>query len=210
MLPGSRSWRDTRFVALDVETTGLDLAHDEVISFAGIPIESGRIIAAEAVRGLVRPCAASTGASTRIHGLRDRDLSGAPTAPEALAPLAELLPGRVPVVHAQWVERTFLGKAGCPLPRRLVDTALVWRMLSIGRGESDPGTCSLSAIAWALGLPSHRPHTAEGDTLTAAQVFLAMATHLEPRGQASVRALTRAHNNVRAWHLWQGSAISGG
>ena len=74
----------------------------------------------------------------------------------------------------------------------------------------DPGTCSLSTIAWALGLPSHRPHTAEGDTLTAAQVFLAMATHLEPRGQASVRALTRAHNNVRAWHLWQGGAFNGG
>ena len=50
MLPGSRSWRDTRFVALDVETTGLDLAHDEVISFAGIPIESGRIIAARELK----------------------------------------------------------------------------------------------------------------------------------------------------------------
>ena len=107
MLPGRRSWRDTRFVAIDIETTGLDPARDEVISFAGIPIESGRIIAAEAVRGLVRPREASTGASTEIHGLRDRDLTGAPTAPEALAPLAALLPHRVPVVHAQWVERTF-------------------------------------------------------------------------------------------------------
>ena len=206
MLSGRRSWRDTRFVAIDIETTGLDPERDEVISFAGIPIESGRIIAAEAVRGLVRPREASTGASTEIHGLRDRDLTGAPTAPEALAPLAALLPHRVPVVHAQWVERTFLRKGGCPLPRRIVDTALLWRMLSIGRGEPDPGTCSLSTIAWALGVPSHRPHTAEGDTLTAAQVFLAIATHLETRGQASVRALTLAHNNVRAWHLWQGSA----
>ena len=59
----------------------------------------------------MRPRTASTGASTEIHGLRDRDLAGAPTAPEALAPLAALMPGRIPVVHAQWVERTFLRKA---------------------------------------------------------------------------------------------------
>lgn len=210
MLLRSRSWRHTRFVALDVETTGLNPKRDEVISFAGIPIESGRIIVAEAVGGLVRPRAASTGGSTAIHGLRDRDLSGAPAAPEALAPLAALLRGRVPVVHAQWVERTFLRKAGCPLPRGLVDTALLWRVLSIERDEPDPGTCSLSTIAWALGLPSHRPHTASGDTLTAAQVFLALATRFEARGQGSPRALTRAHTTLRAQQVWRGGLVSGG
>jgi DNA polymerase III subunit epsilon len=112
--------------------------------------------------------------------------------------------GRTPVVHASWVERTFLGKAGCGLPRRIVDTALLWRLLSIERGEGDPGTCSLSVIAAALELPAHRPHEAEGDALTAAQAFLAMATHLEVRGHATVRALTRARWDVRAWQLWHG------
>jgi DNA polymerase III subunit epsilon len=200
----SPSWRDARFIAIDVETTGLDPKRDEVISYAGIPIESARIIAPKAVTGLVRPLTASTGASTEIHGLRDYDLAGAPAAPEALAPLRSVMEGRVPVVHAQWVERTFLRKAGCPLPRRIADTALLWRLLSIERGERDPGTCSLSTIAWALGLPAHRPHTAEGDTLTCAQVFLAIATHLEASGYATVRALTGARRNVRAWQLWQG------
>ncbi len=112
--------------------------------------------------------------------------------------------GRIPVVHASWVERTFLRKAGCPLPRRIVDTALLWRLLSLERGERDPGTCSLSAIAAALGLPAHRPHEAEGDALTAAQVFLAMATHLEARGHGTVRSLTAARRNLRAWQLWHG------
>ena len=198
-------WREARFIAIDVETTGLDPRRDEVISFAGIPIEAARIIASQSVCGLVRPREASTGASAEIHGLRDHDLADAPPAPEALAPLAALMPGRVPVVHAQWVERTFLRKAGCPLPRRIVDTALLWRLLSVGRGEPDPGTCSLSTIAGALGLPAHRPHTAEGDTLTAAQVFLAMATHLEARGRETVRDLTRARSEVRAWQVWHGS-----
>jgi DNA polymerase III subunit epsilon len=202
MLRPSPSWREARFIAIDVETTGLDPRRDEVISFAGIPIESARIVAPEAVSGLVRPRDATTGASTEIHGLRDYDLTGAPQAPDALAPLAVAMRGRIPVVHAQWVERTFLRKAGCPLPRRIVDTALLWRLLSVGRGERDPGTCSLSTIAWGLGLPAHRPHTAEGDTLTAAQVFLAMATRLEPLGRSTVRELTRARRELRAWQTW--------
>jgi DNA polymerase III subunit epsilon len=198
------SWREARFIAIDVETTGLDPRRDEVISFAGIPIEGSRIIASESVHGLVRPYTSSTSASIEIHRLREDDLAGSPRAPEALAPLAARMPGRIPVVHASWVERTFLSKAGCPLPRRIVDTAVLWRLLSIERGARDPGTCSLSTIAAALGLPAHRPHQAEGDALTAAQVFLAMATHLEGRGHGTVRAMTRARWTLRAWQLWHG------
>lgn len=198
----SPSWREARFITIDVETTGLDPKRDELISFAGVPIEAARIVISESVHGLVRPRAASLGSSTKIHGLRKEDLAAAPQAPEALAPLAERMRGRIPVVHASWVERTFLRKAGCPLTRRIVDTAVLWRLLSVERGEADPGTCSLSAIAGALGLPAHQPHTAEGDTLTAAQVFLAMATHLEAHGHGTVRSLSSARRALRARQLW--------
>jgi DNA polymerase III subunit epsilon len=200
----SRSWREARFVVIDVETTGLDPRRDEVISFAGIPIESARILAAEAVHGLVRPHVAPGDASIAIHRLREDDLAAAPRAPEALAPLAAVMSGRIPVVHASWVERTFLRKAGCPLPRRIVDTAVLWRLLSVERGGRDPGVCSLSVIAAALGLPAHRPHVAEGDALTAAQAFLAMATHLEVRGYAAVGALTGTRRDLRGRQLWHG------
>jgi DNA polymerase-3 subunit epsilon len=200
----SPSWREAPFIAIDVETTGLDPRRDEVISFAGIPIESGRIIASESVHGLVHPRVAPGGASIAIHRLREDDLAAAPRAPEALAPLAALMHGRTPVVHASWVERTFLRRAGCPLPRRIVDTAALWRLLSIERGGRDPGVCSLSVIAAALGLPAHRPHQAEGDALTAAQAFLAMATHLEARGRGSVRRLAGARWDLRGWQLWHG------
>ena len=44
----NRSWREARFIAIDIETTGLDPQRDEVISFAGIPIESARIIVSDA------------------------------------------------------------------------------------------------------------------------------------------------------------------
>jgi DNA polymerase III subunit epsilon len=202
------SWRAARFLVIDVETTGLDPRRDEVISFAGVPVEGGRIVASGAVHGLVRPESPPAASSVVIHGLRTADLAAAPSAATAFPPLAHSLPGRVPVAHAAWVEREFLRPhlraLGCPLPRQIVDTALLWRLLSIQRGERDPGTHRLSAVAEALGLPAHRPHEAEGDALTAAQAFLALATHLEAHGRGTVRALTGAHWFLRAWRLWHG------
>ena len=204
--PARGSWRADRFVVVDVETTGLDPERDEILSFAAVPVEHGRIALRGTLSGLVRPSAAPPAASVTIHGLRAADLADAPPAPEALSALPGALRGRIPVAHAAWIERAFLtpplrGLGAAP-PRRMVDTAVLWRLLCLDRGEGDPGWCSLASIAAALGLPSHRPHEAEGDALTTAQVFLALATHLEARGRGSTRALTGAERRLRAWKLW--------
>jgi DNA polymerase-3 subunit epsilon len=201
----SRSWRRARFLVVDVETTGLDPARDEIVSFAGLPVDEGRVLTAAAVGGLVHPQAAPAPSSVEIHGLRTADLAAAPAATEALRPLAAAMRGRTPVAHAAWVERAFLtkplGMLGTRMPRRMVDTALLWRLLSIQRGDGDPGWCALSTIAEALGLPAHRPHVAEGDALTTAQAFLALATHLEALGRGGVRELAGAAWFVRGWRL---------
>jgi DNA polymerase-3 subunit epsilon len=111
------------------------------------------------------------------------------------------------------VERGFLRPRlralGFAFPRRIVDTAVLWRALCIARGDGDPGWCALSVVAAGLQLPAHRPHVAEGDALTTAQAFLALATHLESSGPMTVRALTGADWRVRAYRLWHGPFSSG-
>jgi DNA polymerase III subunit epsilon len=210
---GRTSWRLARFTVVDLETTGLDTRRDEVLSFAAVPIDAGRIVAAATVTGLVRPETPPPGSTIEIHGLLAADVADAPPGPEALAPLAEALRGRIPVAHAAWIERDFLRprlrELGFALPRRMIDTALLWRALCIARGEKDPGWCSLAALAAALELPSHRPHVAEGDALTTAQAFLALATHLEERGRGSVRALALAERTVRVHRFWNRVVRSG-
>jgi DNA polymerase III epsilon subunit-like protein len=62
------------------------------------------------------------------------------------------------------------------------------------RHRSIPCPISLTALAEELGLPVHRPHAADGDALTTAQVFLALATELdrsEPQTVGSLVSLGR-------------------
>jgi DNA polymerase-3 subunit epsilon len=206
-------WREARFVVVDLETTGLDPRRDEIVSFAAIPVDGACIVAGDVLVGLVRPETPPPGSSIEIHGLRPADLATAAPAAEALAPLAAAMEGRTMVAHAAWVERDFLGPPlralGAGLSRHTVDTAALWRLLCVDRGEPDPGWCSLSAIAEALGLPSHRPHEADGDALTTAQAFLALATHLEEHGHATVGALSAAEAELRARQLWQPPGAQG-
>jgi DNA polymerase-3 subunit epsilon len=48
----------------------------------------------------------------------------------------------------------------------------------------------------SLGLPTHRPHHALGDALTTAQVFVALATHLNAFSTETVRSLARAKTRL--------------
>jgi DNA polymerase-3 subunit epsilon len=170
---------------IDLETTGLDPASDEIISFATVTVSGGRITLADASYELIRPNRMPTSETIRIHGLREADLADAPRLEEVLDRLLPALAGRALVGHVASVDRGFLGSAlstrGLALVNPWVDTAALdrerRRLRRLPPAGSDP--VGLSDLARSLGLPVHRPHHADGDALTTAQAFIALATHLE-------------------------------
>jgi len=185
---------------VDLELSGLDPLTDEIISFAAVPIDAGRVVTGDALYGLCRPTRPLPEQSILIHGLRTVDLDEAPALDEAIQPLLAAMAGRVLVAHVAWVERSFLERAfqrqGIRLREPVLDTHELGRLLAIARhGPSAPST--LSDLAQSLALPVHRPHHALGDALTTAQVFLALATHLEEFGAETVKSLARANQRVR-------------
>jgi DNA polymerase III subunit epsilon len=208
---GRLPWTAARFLVVDVETTGLDLRRDEIISFGAVPVEDGAIPAGRMLYGLVRPQRAPPAASIEIHGIRPHDLEQAPPPGEALRPLGEALASRELVAHAAWVERGFLVPAlrplGAKVPRTPIDTAQLWRLLCVDRGQDDPGYTPLDELAMKLGLPVHRRHHALGDALTTAQAFLALATMLAARGRDSVRELKAAERRMRTHAVLHGRAM---
>ena len=186
-------WREAAFCVVDLETTGLDPRADAILAWAAVPVDGGRVVLSGAREGLVRPPGAVPAESIRIHGLREIDLAGAPTPEEAAEALREVMDGRVLVAHAAWVEQAFLRRAlGARLRGPVVDTRTLGRLwLLLRDGHAEP-RLSLGALAQALGLPAHRPHTAAGDALTTAQAFIALATLLEAHGTETVSSLAGA------------------
>ena len=190
-----RPWRDAEFVVVDLETTGLDLRRDEIVSYGAVVVRHGRALAGSSVYGLVRPTRPVSRESVEVHALRLEDLAGAPTLAECAPRLVELLTGRVLVAHAAWVERAFLGRAlgagGARLEGPVVDTAALAReALAVRDGEE--GEPQLERLVTSLGLPVHTPHHALGDALTTANLFLALVGRLETREPQTVRSLTVA------------------
>jgi DNA polymerase-3 subunit epsilon len=188
-------WRETTFTVIDLEMTGLNPANDEIISFATVTVRHGRVQLHDARYELVRPDRMPSWDTIRIHGLREADLAEAPPLDEALDGLLEALARRPVVAHVASIDAGFLSAAlephGLNLRNPVVDTAALAMELSRLRRERPPSnaggtttgiavsTPGLGDLARWLGLPVHRPHEADGDALTTAQAFIALATHLE-------------------------------
>jgi len=201
-LPGPRTpWRAAAYCVVDLELSGLDPRQNEIVSFGALPIEDGRVRLDGAVSGLVRPTRPLAEASIRVHGIRAADLAHAPALPDALEPLLEAMAGRVLVAHHAPVERAFLGAALRGLRVRLrgpvLDTAILARIWLAERDGALPGRMGLTELARACGLPVHSPHTAIGDALTTAQLFIVAVSQLDARRPETLGRLARGGGRLR-------------
>jgi DNA polymerase-3 subunit epsilon len=211
---GQIPWREAEFSIIDLELTGLDPSAHEIVSFACVTVARGRVRLDDARHGTVRPRRMPDPDTIRIHGLLEADLADAPSLDQALEDILEAITGRVLVAHVAAIETGFLRAAledrGLRLVNPIVDTASLGvelrrlrREPPLGRDGDQPPRVAISSpglgvLARSLALPVHRPHHADGDALTTAQVFIALATHLEAfRDPLTVGALVRISKQGR-------------
>ena len=175
-------WRSIDYCVIDVETTGLDLRQDEIISLGSTQIHEARIKTAGNFYREVRPRRLPSVDSMRVHGLRSIDLENALSLEEIIPDFAAQIGGRVVIAHAAWIERAFLQRhlrrTGLEFSKPMIDTAALARAAGYAQ-ESNGREPSLEFLARRLNLPAYAPHNALGDALTTAVVFLALATRLE-------------------------------
>ena len=189
------SWRQAEFVVVDLETSGLDPTRDEILSFASIPVRAGRVVPAELVTTLIAPRRPPASESIRIHGLREADLRHQQPLESQIDRIAAALGGRILVAHFAWIERSFLERVlpvERPLGPHVIDTMQLARTVIAADGGSCPEYPQLGQLAEILNLPVHRPHHADGDALTTAQVFIALANRLDRTRDVTVGELLAA------------------
>ena len=180
--PG-RDYRDVEYIAVDLETTGLDMRRDQILSIGWVLVEGNRIRLESARHRLVRVEGDIPADSAVIHQITDDEAArGLPLA-EALPEFLQELSGRVLIAHHARIELGFIGAAckrlwGKGLLVRAVDTQAVARRLLERRQIPFKGSdLRLHALCERYNLPRHGAHNALSDALSAAELFLAQAAH---------------------------------
>lgn len=110
-LLGSQQFMEsTNFVALDIETTGLNAQEDDIVSIGLVPFDHDRIYLAHAKHWVVAS-EQLTSESVVVHRITHTEVAEAPRLKSILPELVECLQGKQVVVHYRYMEREFLRTA---------------------------------------------------------------------------------------------------
>lgn len=124
-----RRMDDTRFVVLDVETTGLNTSVDKITEIGAVRIENGVEVAEYSM--LIDPERAIPDKVTELTGINAAMLRGQPTIEQVIGEFAEFCEGCVLVAHNASFDMSFFRRAfrdaGLPFTHPVLDTLALTR-----------------------------------------------------------------------------------
>jgi DNA polymerase-3 subunit epsilon len=158
-------------VVIDFETTGPDPATCEPVEVAAVRVEwsGSSLLVLEEFSTLLRPSGPIDPEATKIHGITDAMVAGAPTLPDVACELLNLAHDALPCAYNEPFDRTVLHRyvsgQDCPLfDPSLVAWLDVYVMIArIDRFVSGKGRHKLSATCARHGVPHESAHRALGD-----------------------------------------------
>lgn len=182
-------------IALDTETTGLDTSAARVIQIGGVRIDRGRLVEAGSLNRLVKPDVKIPPRTTEIHGLTDADVAGAPLFADIADTLEKWTGRSIWLGYAIGFDLAVLSReyerARRPwVQPRALDVRHLVQIVS--PNIPDQG---LETVAEWLGLDVEGRHTALGDAILTAKVYLALLPRLLER---NIRTLAEAEAACRS------------
>jgi len=196
---GDRALNELTYTVFDTETTGLDPNQDEIISIGAVRIVNGRIRSEERFDQLIDPRRPVPPDSVRIHGITPEQLVDKPTIDLVLPAFQRFAEDTVLVGHnAAFDLRMFQVKArstGVTFINPVLDTLLLSAAIHPSLKDQDLDSIALRL----LGRPIVDRHTALGDALATAEIFLKLLPLLAQTGITTFRqALAAARKTYYA------------
>jgi DNA polymerase III subunit epsilon len=178
----ARQIADLAYTIFDTETTGLlPDEGDEIISIGAVRVVNRRVLTSETFEQLVDPRRRISAASFAVHGISSDMVRGQPVITDVLPAFARFAEDTVLVGHEVGFDMRFISKkedqAGVRFTQPLLDTRLLSAIV-----HPEHERHSLEAIAERLGVSVVGRHTALGDALVTAEVFVRLLEQLEQRG----------------------------
>ncbi|MCS6827965.1 MAG: exonuclease domain-containing protein [Caldilinea sp.] len=161
------------YVALDLETTGLDADQDAIIEIGAVKFTTERVL--ERFATLVNPQRPIPPRITQITGIRNEDVAHAPTLDRVLPELRAFVDAEVyaVVAHNTGFDLGFLAAAGLRFQRPAYDTVELAQILIPGEASYNLGELCLR-----LDIPLSDAHRATGDAEATAQLFRTLRRRL--------------------------------
>ena len=170
------------YTVFDTETTGLYPAHgDEIIQIGASRIVNGKLLSSDCFDQLVDPKRTISEASILIHGIRPAMVRGKPSIAEVLPAFKAFANDTVLVGHNVAFDMRFLklkeAVSGVRFDQPVLDTMLLSSLVHPNEASHD-----LDSIGARFGITVSGRHTAVGDALATAKVFLKLIPLLRERG----------------------------
>ncbi|MDH5675478.1 MAG: 3'-5' exonuclease [Myxococcales bacterium] len=185
-LAADARWLEAPFAVIDFETTGLSAERDRVLEVGVVTFRGGE--RTDLKNWLVNPTIPVPEEARAVHNISDDDLKGAPTFPEIVAELSQMLEGHLPVAYNAAFDRGFLQaelvRAGIDLKASELPPAfdpevswidpLVWsREL-----DKDQRSHKLGDVCERLGVSLDNAHRAASDAEATGRVLLALGARM--------------------------------
>jgi ATP-dependent DNA helicase DinG len=177
---------------LDIETTGLDPKHDEVIEVGVVFVADGKVV--KTLSQLLKPHRTLPLVIRRLTGLDDDTLSQKPTLAEYAATLQSALKGWTLVAHNASFERGFLNENVDAVKSPMLDTCELVHYL-----HPELRSHALDALVRHSGHASGIAHRAEQDAQDTFQVLASVLTEVvHKRRLSDVRDLLGTLSPIEA------------
>ncbi|WP_395703617.1 3'-5' exonuclease [Aquabacterium sp.] len=169
------------WVALDCETTGLNVHSDQIISVGAVRIVGRRILASQRLELLVRPSRPISPESVRVHGLRERDVAQGLDSDDAMMRLMRFIGSRTLVGYylefdVAMIDRAIFPLLGMGLPQPKIEVSAMyydWKSRQLPpylHGASID--LRFATMMRELDLPLRNGHDALNDAVMAALAFI--------------------------------------
>jgi DNA polymerase-3 subunit epsilon len=198
--------RSLRYVVFDLETTGLDLNRDRVVSAAAYRVVDGRIALGDVFSSLVSPGRDIPSAAVKIHGIIPSMVDNAPSFAHVFEKFIAYIGTDILVGYHVGFDLHFLNmymrKAhGFPVQNLALDAQSMCRKVCFpqhlrayaGRLK---GSQDLDAVAQHFGIEIPERHTATGDAMATAMIFQRILSELEKDGPLRLKTLLAAERRV--------------
>jgi DNA polymerase-3 subunit epsilon len=172
-------YREAEYVALDLETTGLNANSDAMISIGLVEMQGMDIDLSTAWHQVVQTQQHLSEESIVIHQLtHDKVAEGAPLK-EALTLLLKKLAGKILIAHHAIIEYSFISKAcksefGGDFLIPIIDTQIIAKKVLERKQSVFSGSeLRLFNLRERYNLPRYQAHNALSDALAAGELFCA-------------------------------------